>query len=158
MKNFRSCRILVNDMSRGKYGKQYEFKGKLYFATEIEKKFGIKFNTFLRRIDRGMTVEEAISMPLQNNTKYVMYHGRYVTKKQLAETVGVTLSALNARVRKYKCTYEQAADMPKSARGSIGRRIVVDGRTIYDAKPRRFVEGCVYPDCFHCKLKDCMVD
>lgn len=145
-------------MSRGKYGKQYEFKGKLYFATEIEKHFGIKFNTFLRRIDRGMTVEEAISMPLQNNSKYVMYHGRYVTKKQLAETVGITLSALNARVRKYKCTYEQAADMPKSAHGSIARKIIVDGRTIYDAKPRRFVEGCVYPDCFHCKLKDCMVD
>ena len=144
-------------MSRGRYGKQYEYKGKWYFATELEKMSGIKFNTILQRLKRGLTVEEAISVPLQGQNPTILYHGRYITKKQLANISGVTLASLQYRVRKYKCTYEQAADMPRSLRG----RKKEDNKDVvylYDAKPRRIIDGCLYPDCFHCKLKDCMVD
>lgn len=147
-------------MSRGRYGKQYEYKGKLYFATELEKLSGVKFNTILERIKRGFTVEEAISVPIKNHSQTVMYHGRYITKQQLANLSGITLESLKYRVRKYKCTYEQAADMPKSLRGrrKLDKQTSDQDAYLYEAKPRRMVEGCKFPDCFHCVLGDCMAD
>jgi len=133
-------------MSRGKYGKQYLYKGQWYFLTELERMTGVGFQTIKRRVEVcGMTVEEAVSIPLQGKHRKYRYHGQLYTLKQLAEMSGMTYAGLRNRIVRKGMTPEQAVDMPK----------MVDDDGI---KPRRKVRGCKYPDCFHCIFKDCIAD
>ena len=48
-----------------KTGKIYEIRGEKYTLTEVGKKFKINLMTFLRRLDTGMSPEEAATRPLQ---------------------------------------------------------------------------------------------
>lgn len=141
-------------MPKGKYGKQYLYKGQWYFLTELEKMTGVGFQTIKRRVERcGMTVEEAVSIPLQKAQKY-KYHGDYYTISELADLTGMTRAGLRHRIVRKGLTPEQAVDMPKSIRG----RKISDSDSSDGCKPRRIIDGCVYPDCFHCKFYDCLVD
>ena len=142
-------------MSKGKYGKQYLYKGQWYFLTELEKMTGVGFQTIKRRVEvKGMSVEEAVSVPLYGKSTY-MYHGSRYTIKQLADLTGMTVAGLRYRIIKKGLTPEQAIDMPKSLKGRRGEKNIEDG---YGVKPHRIIDGCKYPDCWHCTFSDCMVD
>ena len=128
-------------MGRGKYGKQYELDGNWYFLKQLEDMSGIGFQTIKHRIEvQKMSVKEAISLPTK---KYVlhMYHGRRYPLGDIAEMAGITQQCLSYHMRK-GLTAEQAADLPRHKKGT--------------GRPKKKSDGCVYPDCFHCPLKDCI--
>ena len=97
--------------------------------------------TLRHRIEvQNMTVREAISVPTKKYYLH-MYHGRRYPLGEIAKMAGITQQGLTHRMKK-GLTAEQAADLPK--------------RTKSGRKPRKKTDGCVYPDCFHCPLKDCV--
>ena len=57
--------------SRRIYNPKYTYKGHEYTKTEISKMFGIDKRTFGLRLERGMSVAEAIETPVRNKTKAV---------------------------------------------------------------------------------------
>ncbi len=91
-------------MSRAVY---FEYKGKKYTASEIENTFGIKKATFLQRLFKGMSVEEAIETPVKVAPVYI-YEGKKYRLTELAKATGLHKATIRRRIFVQGLTVEEA--------------------------------------------------
>lgn len=85
-----------------KVAKQYSVMGVKGTLKEIAKHFDIKYDTLLDRLHRGLSLEEAVLVPVQKrqpNTVYTV-KGYSGTLNEIAEHFGIKYGTLNARLRR----------------------------------------------------------
>jgi len=63
---------VIKKFSKTYNHKTYEYNGQEYTKTEIAKIFGIDKRTFGQRLEKGMSVKEAIETPVQTNNKHML--------------------------------------------------------------------------------------
>lgn len=74
-----------------------DFRGEQMSAAEVAERTGINYHTFLSRIHRGISVEEAISTPTERLFKYL---GREKTSSEWAREFGLSVRTVNSRIAK----------------------------------------------------------
>ncbi len=83
--------------------KTYEYNGEHYTIGEISKKFGIDKRTFRTRLEKGMTVAQAIESPVKSRKEEatIEYQGKKYTIRQLRKEFDcvVSCSTLEGRLK-----------------------------------------------------------
>ena len=92
----------------------YVYKGREYRLYELAKHVGVDAKTLKGRIDRGLTIDQAIAKQPRTQKIYE-YHGELLTLKQIAERSRISCNAIRERLHK-GWTIEDAADLPVGAR------------------------------------------
>ncbi len=81
--------------------KKYEFNGQMMCLYGISEATGIPKKTLLSRvIDRGMSIDDAVSMPLRVFVKKYEFNGIAKTPKEWSDHTGINLNVLLTRLRK----------------------------------------------------------
>lgn len=120
----------------------YSFYGEYLSLASASKKYGVEAGTISYRINKQhMTPEEAVSSLPQRNKLYP-FRGQLRTLKYCAGELGVCVKTIKNYMKRGCNTVDEVERILNLAR----------------CKPRRIPDGCVYPDCFHCKFRDCLAE
>lgn len=97
--------------------KRIEYKGKKYSPKELSLLKNIKYSTLINRLNKGMTVEEAIETPIyakRNKPKY-KYKGRLFYISELMKFTNLSRTTVDKRLRQ-GWEVEDALTRPKHYR------------------------------------------
>lgn len=96
-----NCRwVDMKTQNRNKRNNHYiNVNGEKMILTDVAEMLGITRAGILQRIDRGMSVEEAVSKPKEiQDRKYVYYQGKNMTLKEFSEETGIKVDTLVSRM------------------------------------------------------------
>lgn len=95
-----------------------EYKGQVYTAAELARKVGISYMVMMARLQKGYSIEEAVSLEDKRNLRLVEYNGKTYTAAELAREVGVKYETLVKRLKTGKSVEDaiKRVDMRKPAR------------------------------------------
>lgn len=66
-----NCRIVTpaeNSVNK-RISRKYSFRGEVLTISQASKRYGIKYTTLRSRLDKGISADDAISIPVENTTK-----------------------------------------------------------------------------------------
>lgn len=76
---------------------------------DLCRKYNINRVTLQARIDKGMTLEEALSTPVRNiNSEKIFFNGQEKTIKEWAEVTGISYNTIYQRLKVYGLSVAEA--------------------------------------------------
>ena len=100
-----------------KKAKKFNYKGKLYTLKELSELFDINYSTLSGRLQKGMSIKQAIEMPLyykQKAAKY-KYKGKLYSVTELKQFTNLTRDAIVKRIKK-GMNIEDVLTIPKHSK------------------------------------------
>lgn len=91
--------------------RMYSFNGRMMTVDEIAEELGVHRNTIYKRMQAGMTPEEAIAMKTRRSVQYD-FEGRKMNLNQIAAKTGISYSTLDDRMKR-GMTLAEAIDAQK---------------------------------------------
>jgi hypothetical protein len=92
---------------------KFMWQGKMTSLLDVSKQTGMNLSTLHNRLNRGMTIEQAVHNPMEKQTKY-LYHGKMLLLSEISKQSGIKVGTLYFRIREKGMTIEQAASIPLS--------------------------------------------
>lgn len=84
--------------------------------------------------------------------------GLWLYLSEWAELYGMPKKLVYQRVNVHRWSLKRALTEPQHKPTDKKKDKLPRHRTDRECKPSRIVDGCIYPDCFHCILPDCFSD
>lgn len=93
------------------------YNGETLSASQWADKFGMKYNTFMVRLENGWDFEKIANKPVRVDKLYLNYNGEYIHINDLAKAFNISTGSIRNRI-KDGWTVERAVETPIDSRFS----------------------------------------
>ena len=89
----------INTRKKRSPPKYYTYMGRTQSAARWAKEYGISRDTIYTRLGRGLSIEEALTLPLYRNGLMITYDEKTLSCREWSEITGVGSETLRSRIK-----------------------------------------------------------